>query len=80
MTDVAQRIAQRAREVAALDPAGQPLPSPCLSVCRMDTASDLCEGCLRTIDEIATWGTMDNAGKRAVWRSIGIRAARAEQP
>ena len=28
--------------------------SPCVNVCRMDELSGLCEGCLRTIDEIAS--------------------------
>lgn len=69
-------IAERARQVrAATDPQAG-LPSPCVSVCRMDAGSGLCEGCLRTIDEIASWGLLDDAGKRAVWVSIEQRAAR----
>lgn len=51
-----------------------PVPSPCISVCRMDPASGLCEGCLRTLDEIAAWSGMDDAGKRAVWQRIEQRA------
>ena len=49
------------------------VPSPCINVCRMDAASGLCEGCLRTIDEIAAWGTMDDDGKRAVWQRLEQR-------
>ena len=49
------------------------VPSPCISVCRMDAASGLCEGCLRTLDEIGRWSSMTDAGKRAVWRLIGQR-------
>jgi predicted Fe-S protein YdhL (DUF1289 family) len=41
----------------------------------MDAASRLCEGCLRTIDEIAAWGTMADDDKRAVWRQIERRRA-----
>ncbi|WP_345540543.1 DUF1289 domain-containing protein [Variovorax defluvii] len=52
----------------------QDVPSPCISVCRMETLSGFCEGCLRTIDEIAAWRTMDDAGKRAVWRAVELRA------
>ncbi|HUD31901.1 MAG TPA: DUF1289 domain-containing protein, partial [Variovorax sp.] len=26
------------------------VPSPCISVCRIDAASGLCTGCLRTLD------------------------------
>ncbi|MGJ7580404.1 DUF1289 domain-containing protein [Variovorax sp. RHLX14] len=51
------------------------LPSPCTSVCRIDAASGLCDGCLRTLDEIAGWSRMDDAGKRQVWRTIGRRAS-----
>ncbi len=40
--------------------------SPCVSICRMDEAHGLCEGCLRTIDEIAVWSLLDDAEKRAV--------------
>lgn len=47
--------------------------SPCINVCRMDAASGLCEGCLRTIDEIAAWGTMDDDDKRAVWQRLEQR-------
>ncbi len=52
----------------------EPVPSPCVSVCRMAPASGLCEGCLRTLDEIAGWRRMDDAGRRAVWRRIARRA------
>ena len=40
--------------------------SPCISICRMDEANGLCEGCYRTIDEIAVWTLLDDAEKRAV--------------
>lgn len=55
---------------------GEPnVPSPCVSVCRMDPATDQCQGCLRTIPEIAGWRSMDDAGKRAVWERIEERMA-----
>ena len=34
----------------------------------------LCEGCLRTLDEIAAWSSLDDAGKRAVWQRLAQRA------
>lgn len=52
-----------------------PPPSPCINICRMDERSGLCEGCLRTIDEIANWSTLDDAAKRAVWNAIDTRHA-----
>lgn len=52
----------------------QRVPSPCISVCRMDVASTLCMGCFRTIDEIIAWGRMEEREKRSVWRDIALRA------
>lgn len=49
--------------------------SPCVNVCRMQADSGLCEGCLRTIDEIAAWGQLDDAARRAVWLQIDERRA-----
>jgi hypothetical protein len=56
-----------------------PVPSPCVNVCRMSEAHGLCEGCLRTLDEIATWSLLDDAEKRAVWRDLPQRRAAAAQ-
>lgn len=39
----------------------------------MDEASGWCRGCLRTIDEIASWAAMDDEHRRAVWRELGGR-------
>jgi predicted Fe-S protein YdhL (DUF1289 family) len=49
------------------------VPSPCISVCRMDAKTGLCEGCLRTLDEIAAWSLMDDASKQAVWDALPPR-------
>ena len=64
-------LAQRARLVAA-DKAGD-VPSPCISVCRMDASGELCVGCLRTLDEIAAWGRMGEGEKRDVWALLAKR-------
>lgn len=55
--------------------AGGPVPSPCVSVCKMDPRSGWCEGCLRTIDEIAHWALYDDDEKRAVWGQLDARRA-----
>ncbi len=44
----------------------QEVASPCTSVCRMNDASQVCEGCWRTLDEIAQWGSANNQTKRAI--------------
>jgi prolyl-tRNA editing enzyme YbaK/EbsC (Cys-tRNA(Pro) deacylase)/predicted Fe-S protein YdhL (DUF1289 family) len=49
------------------------VPSPCISICRMNAKTDLCEGCFRTRDEIAAWSSVGDAGKRRLWSVIGQR-------
>jgi predicted Fe-S protein YdhL (DUF1289 family) len=74
MTGATELIAAHAALVRA---GGQNVPSPCLSVCRMSPASELCEGCFRTLDEIAAWSRMGDDDKRAVWALIAQRAEAA---
>jgi predicted Fe-S protein YdhL (DUF1289 family) len=54
-------------------PAGDGVPSPCTNVCRMHAASGWCEGCHRTLAEIAAWGAMADADKRALWQQLEQR-------
>jgi prolyl-tRNA editing enzyme YbaK/EbsC (Cys-tRNA(Pro) deacylase)/predicted Fe-S protein YdhL (DUF1289 family) len=49
------------------------IASPCLSVCRMNELTQLCEGCHRTIDEIIQWSSADDHAKRAIWTRIKQR-------
>ncbi len=49
--------------------------SPCISVCQMNVTTGLCEGCFRTRDEIAAWGSAADAAKRATWARIEARMA-----
>jgi uncharacterized protein len=51
------------------------VPSPCINVCRMNPRTHWCEGCLRTIDEIAAWSSLDDAAKREVWSELERRRA-----
>ena len=71
----AQTLADRAEAVQRSASGDAPdVPSPCTSVCRMDRLSGLCEGCLRTIPEIAGWSKMEDSARRGVWRAIELRA------
>jgi uncharacterized protein len=64
-------LAERARLVCAgLE---GDVPSPCISVCKLDAATEFCEGCFRTLDEIAAWSRLDDESKRAVWQLIAER-------
>lgn len=49
------------------------VPSPCVDVCEMDSATGWCAGCLRTLDEIACWSVLDDAQKQGVWRQLDER-------
>ena len=52
--------------------------SPCISICTINSDSGLCDGCFRTLDEIAVWSQMDNGAKREVWSAIALRSAQAK--
>ncbi len=54
--------------------------SPCISICRMDEGSGWCEGCLRTIHEIAAWGNLNDAGKQTVLSQIEERRKLVRPP
>ncbi len=60
-------------------PEARGVPSPCTSVCTMDTASGLCIGCFRTLDEIAAWSVLDDAGKRRVLAALPTRRAKVKR-
>ncbi|MEO8038278.1 MAG: DUF1289 domain-containing protein [Betaproteobacteria bacterium] len=53
------------------------VPSPCTSVCQLDPHTSLCRGCLRTIQEIASWAAYTAPEKRAVLARIAQRRAGA---
>ena len=40
----------------------------------MDAVTGFCEGCFRTLEEIAGWGMMADNEKRAVWQELVRRA------
>ena len=47
--------------------------SPCIDVCRMNPSTGLCDGCFRTIDEIAGWSSFDDTQKAAVLKQAEAR-------
>lgn len=53
------------------DPTAKKRPmSPCVQICRIDSDSQLCEGCGRRLDEIACWSQMTEADKAPVWERL----------
>lgn len=53
--------------------------SPCVGVCRLDPETGLCEGCRRTISEIAEWPGYDEARRRKVLAALPERARLPER-
>lgn len=49
-----------------------PLASPCQRICQLD-ASGVCVGCLRTVAEIAAWGSADTATRLAILQRLTER-------
>jgi uncharacterized protein len=70
MSSARELLLENARALEAAPQA----PSPCISICRMDAVSGFCEGCFRTLEEIAAWGMMADIEKRALWQELVRRA------
>ena len=49
------------------------IPSPCIGVCRLDPATGLCAGCMRTLDEIAAWPAASSAERLAIVQKLRTR-------
>jgi predicted Fe-S protein YdhL (DUF1289 family) len=44
----------------------------------MNDATGLCDGCLRTLSEIAAWGSLNDPQRHSVWLRIRERRAQAQ--
>ncbi len=51
--------------------------SPCINVCRMNPDTGYCDGCLRTLDEIAAWSAMSSEDRRAVLAQLPKRGSQS---
>jgi uncharacterized protein len=49
------------------------IPSPCVGVCRLDPATGLCAGCMRTLDEIAAWPAASSTERLAIVQRLRAR-------
>ncbi len=52
------------------------IESPCIKTCVIDPATRLCDGCGRTIDEIAVWSTYTNDDRRRIMADLPSRMRR----
>ncbi|MFT4991192.1 MAG: prolyl-tRNA editing enzyme YbaK/EbsC (Cys-tRNA(Pro) deacylase) [Polaromonas sp.] len=70
------KIGQRALAVSQSQ-AGGSIPSPCISVCQINTGTGMCTGCYRSLPEIADWSHANDDEKRRIWGLIAARASLA---
>ena len=49
--------------------------TPCIKVCVIDAVGKLCEGCGRTLAEIAQWGRLSEAERLAIMAVLPKRLA-----
>ena len=47
--------------------------SPCVDICTLDHARNVCTGCLRTIDEIVAWGGYSDDERRRIMADLPSR-------
>lgn len=67
-------------DAAAPARTGSGVASPCVSVCEIDPSTGLCRGCLRTLDEIASWSAIDDDARRAIVAKLPARRTSAATP
>lgn len=52
-----------------------PISTPCIKVCAVSGQTSTCIGCGRTLQEIARWGRMDEAERKAIMAELPARLA-----
>jgi hypothetical protein len=49
------------------------METPCIRICVIDQPSGLCEGCGRTLDEIANWSALTDGERRNIMNALPTR-------
>ncbi|MAC61667.1 MAG: DUF1289 domain-containing protein [SAR116 cluster bacterium] len=49
------------------------LPSPCISICKLNKSTGFCDGCFRTTKEIAKWPSMSDAERWSLLEKLRER-------
>ena len=53
--------------------------TPCIDICKIDSANGLCIGCWRNIDEITRWPDMTGKERMAVMNELLARRSGATE-
>jgi uncharacterized protein len=51
--------------------------SPCVAICLIDPKTGLCQGCGRSLPEIARWPRLESAERRAIMSGLAQRMTEA---
>ena len=49
------------------------LPSPCISICKLNKSTGFCDGCFRTINEISEWPSMTDMERMSLLETLRQR-------
>jgi predicted Fe-S protein YdhL (DUF1289 family) len=52
------------------------MESPCIKVCVIEPQTGLCQGCGRSLDEIARWSAMTGEERRRIMAGLAERLPR----
>ncbi len=55
------------------------METPCIRICVIDPATRLCEGCGRTLEEIASWGSYTAEERRRIMVELPLRPKRLKK-
>lgn len=47
--------------------------TPCIGICKIDPVTRLCLGCLRSIDEIASWSSITDQQRLEIMQQLETR-------
>ncbi|CFX33649.1 conserved protein of unknown function [Candidatus Filomicrobium marinum] len=53
------------------------MESPCINICAISDETEMCEGCYRTIDEIASWSRLTAEERKRIMALLPERKAKA---
>lgn len=55
--------------------AGEAPLTPCINICTLDAAGQICTGCYRSLDEIMRWSQLDQPTRAEIMAALPERAA-----
>lgn len=74
----AELIRPRTNGSAATKARARLMDTPCIKICVIDPGTGLCEGCARTLAEIAEWSRLAPGERRRIMAELPARRGRRE--